>query len=64
MAFNPPKPEPDPFPLTTGAEAIRLVNAQLERSPRYIELARAMRWNGVLPATTLGTDVTPLLSIK
>ena len=46
------------------AEAIRLVNEQLERSPRYIELARAKRWNGVLPATMVGTDVTPLLSIK
>ena len=46
------------------AEAIRLVNAQLERSPRYIELTRAKRWNGVLPATMVGSNVTPLLSIK
>ena len=64
MAFEPPKPEPEPFPMTAGAEAFRVVNAHLERSPRYIELARAKRWNGVLPATTLGTDVTPLLSLK
>ncbi len=32
-----------------AAEAIRIVNEQLVRSPRYIELARAKRWNGVLP---------------
>lgn len=64
MAFEPPKSEPEPFPLTTGAEAFRVVNAHLERSPRCIELARAKRWNGVLPATTLGTDVTPSQSIK
>ena len=36
-----------------GAEAIRPVNEQLEHSPRYIELARAKRWNGVLPTTIL-----------
>ena len=68
MAFESPKPEPDPFPMTgeakAEAEAIRLVNAQLERSPRYIELARAKRWNGVLPAAMVGTSVTPLMSIK
>ena len=46
------------------AEAIRFVNEQLERSPRYIELTRAKRWNGVLPATMMGTNVTPLLSLK
>ena len=60
--------EAEAFRVTTEAraeaEAIRLVNQQLERSPRYIELARAKRWNGVLPATMVGTDVTPLLSIK
>ena len=50
--------------IEAEAEAIRLVNEQLERSPRYIELARAKRWNGVLPATMVGTNVTPLLSLK
>ena len=60
--------EAEAFRVTTEAkaeaEAIRLVNAQLERSPRYIELTRAKRWNGVLPATMVGSNVTPLLSIK
>ena len=46
------------------AEAIRLVNEQLVRSPRYIELARAKRWNGVLPTTILDAGATPLLSLK
>ena len=60
--------EAEAFRVTTEAraeaEAIRLVNRQLERSPRYIELARAKRWNGVLPTTMVGSNVTPLLSIK
>ncbi|MDE0407642.1 MAG: hypothetical protein OXN81_07245 [Alphaproteobacteria bacterium] len=46
------------------AEAIRLVNEQLARSPRYIELTRAKRWNGVLPTTVLNEGATPLLSLK
>ena len=46
------------------AEAIRLVNQQLARSPRYIELTRAKRWNGVLPTTVLDDGATPLLSLK
>ena len=60
--------EAEAFRVTTEAraeaEAIRLVNEQLERSPRYIELARAKRWNGVLPTTMVGSEVTPLLSLK
>ena len=56
------------FTLTTGAKAeaegIRLVNERLERSQRCIELARAKRWNGVLPATTVGGGHSPLLSLK
>ena len=49
---------------TAEADAIRLVNEQLARSSRYIELVRAKRWNGVLPATLLGSDVSPLLLLK
>jgi regulator of protease activity HflC (stomatin/prohibitin superfamily) len=57
------------------AEAIRLegesraqvlrMNAEiLKTSPLVIDLARADRWNGVLPATLLeGTNTTPLLSV-
>ena len=36
-----------------GAGTIRPVNEQLKHSPRYIELARAKRWNAVLPTTIL-----------
>ena len=46
------------------AEAIRLINEQLARSPRYIDLAKARKWNGVLPTTVLGDDSTPLISIR
>jgi len=56
------------FPVTTEAaaeaEAIRLVNEELARSPRYIDLTRAKRWNGVLPTTVLDDGATPLLSLK
>ena len=47
-----------------AAEAVRLVYEQLVRSPGYIELARAKRWNGVLPTTMLDAGATPLLSLK
>ena len=46
------------------AEAIRLVNEELARSPRYIDLTRAKRWTGVLPTTVLDDGATPLLSLK
>jgi len=57
------------------AEAIRLegesraavlrINAEiLKTSPLVIDLARADRWNGVLPSTLFeGTNATPLLSL-
>jgi regulator of protease activity HflC (stomatin/prohibitin superfamily) len=57
------------------AEAIRLegesrasvlrMNAEiLKTSPMVIDLARADRWNGVLPQTLLeGAGATPLLSV-
>ena len=47
-----------------GAEAVRPANEGPERSPRCIERARARCWNGVLPATMVGGNVTPLLSLK
>lgn len=60
--------EAEAFRVTTEAaaeaEAIRLVTGQLARSPRYIELTRAKRWNGVLPTTVLDDGATPLLSLK
>ncbi len=45
------------------ADAIRLINRELAKSPVYVELVRAKAWNGVLPTTILGDGVTPLLSI-
>lgn len=38
------------------AEAIRMVNVQLAKSPRYIELANVKQWDGVLPVTYLGNN--------
>ena len=60
--------EAEAFRVTTEAaaeaEAIRLVNEELARSPRYIDLTRAKRWNGVLPTTVLDDGATPLLSLR
>ena len=39
---------------TAEAEAIGLINAQLERSPRYLQLTEIKQWDGVLPKTMLG----------
>lgn len=39
---------------TAEADAIRLLNEQLAKSPHYIDLVRAKRWDGVLPQTMLG----------
>ena len=46
------------------AEAIRPIDERLARSPRYIDLAKAREWNGVLPTTVLGDDATPPISIR
>ena len=48
---------------TAEADAIRLVNEQLSRSPLYVDLVRAKRWDGVLPQTALGESVGAFLSI-
>ena len=48
---------------TGEAEAIRLIEEQLSRSPQYIEWLKITRWNGILPQVTGGAipfvDVTP-----
>ncbi|MYB34118.1 MAG: prohibitin family protein [Gammaproteobacteria bacterium] len=48
---------------TAEADAIRLVNEQLSRSPLYVDLVRAKRWDGVLPQTALGESVGVFLPI-
>ena len=48
---------------TAEADAIRLVTEQLGKSPEYVELVRAKRWDGVLPRTVLGEGVGALLSM-
>lgn len=45
------------------AEAIELVNAQLAKSPVYVDLVRAKAWNGVLPTTVLSRDGSVLYGI-
>ena len=39
------------------------MNAELARSPAYIELIRAKAWNGVLPQTLLGEGVGAFVQI-
>ena len=46
------------------ATAIRLINVQLEKSPRYVELVKAKQWNGVLPQTMRAEDGAVLFSIR
>ena len=48
---------------TAEAEAIRLVTEQLGSSPRYVDLVRAKRWDGVLPRTVLSEGVGAFLSM-
>ena len=48
---------------TAEADAIQLINAQLARSPNYVELVKAKAWDGILPVTVLG-DAMPMLQIK
>ncbi len=45
------------------ADAIGLVTAELGRSPLYIDLVRAKRWDGMLPRTALGEGVGAFLSL-
>ena len=48
---------------TAEADAIRLVTKQLGRSPQYVDLVRAKRWDGELPQTVLGEGVGAFLSM-
>lgn len=43
------------------ARAIELINEQLEKSPRYVELIRARRWDGALPETLITEGSSGLL---
>lgn len=43
------------------AEAIKIINAELAKSPQYIELVKAKNWNGELPATLITSDKQSLL---
>ena len=43
------------------AEAIRIINEQLEKSPQYVQFLATQKWNGVLPLATGVT--TPFIQI-
>ncbi len=43
------------------AEAISIINAELAKSPQYIELVKAKGWDGKLPATLITGDKQSLL---
>ncbi|MGH9954598.1 MAG: SPFH domain-containing protein, partial [Nitrososphaeraceae archaeon] len=46
------------------AEAIRIVEAQLQENPRYLEWLKTQRWDGVLPLVTAGAEgATPFIEI-
>lgn len=51
--------------LTAEAEAekIRLQNQELVKSPQYVELIKAQRWDGKLPITFSGGGVQPFLNV-
>lgn len=46
---------------TGDAEAIRLIDEQLRKSPQYIEYFKVQKWNGVLPLVSGGG--VPLISL-
>ena len=43
------------------AEAIRIINEELEKSPQYIEFLATQKWDGKLPLVT--GDATPFIQI-
>lgn len=45
------------------AKAIKLINAELAKSPTYVDLVRAKAWDGKLPTTVLGEGATPLVPL-
>lgn len=46
------------------AEAIMVKQRALQQSPQYIDLIKAEKWNGVLPATMLGSGSNTLFNLK
>ena len=44
------------------ADAIRMINEQLARGPRYVDLVAAKSWDGVLPVTAL-SDAIPMINL-
>lgn len=50
---------------TAEAEAIRMINAELARSPNYIQLTVAKGWDGTLPSTVFGAgdSAIPMLQL-
>lgn len=44
------------------AEAIRLIDEQLTRSPQYVQYFTVQKWNGVMPLVTGGA--TPLINLQ
>lgn len=46
---------------TSEAEAIKIINAELAKSPQYIELVKAKNWNGQLPSTLITEGEKSLL---
>ncbi len=44
------------------AEAVKIVSAQLQVSPQYIQWMQVNRWNGVLPTVTGGA--VPMIQVK
>ena len=51
---------------TAEAEAIRMINAELVKSPNYVALVKAKRWDGVLPKSliTANDDQSLLYQVK
>lgn len=49
---------------TAQADAIRRINEQLAKSPRYIEYVKAQKWDGALPTYMAGAAPMPMMDIK
>ena len=57
--------EADSKKLTADAEAyaISVIQAELSKSPEYIELQKIEKWNGEFP-TVMGTNVNPFVTLN
>ena len=49
---------------TAEAKAIKLINAELARSPTYVDLVRAKAWDGVMPQTMLSEGGNVLFGVN